>query len=68
MKKLIAAAFIASAGLALISSAQAMPVAPLDQAEVGAVVQVFCSPKKFQVDDFVCRSMRRRDSQDGSRT
>jgi len=36
MKKLIATAFIASAGLALASSAQAMPVAPLDQAETPA--------------------------------
>src|SRR5260370_27935997 len=33
--------FIASAGLALASSAQAMPVAPLDQAEVGAIIQVY---------------------------
>jgi hypothetical protein len=41
MKKLIATAFIASAGLSLVSSAQAMPVAPLDQPEVGAVIQVF---------------------------
>jgi hypothetical protein len=41
MKTLIATAFIASAGLALASSAHAMPIAPLDQAEVGAVIQVF---------------------------
>jgi hypothetical protein len=41
MKKVIATAFIASAGLALVSSAQAMPVAPLDQPDVGAVIQVF---------------------------
>jgi hypothetical protein len=41
MTKLIATAFIASAGLALVSSAQAMPIAPLDQPEVGAVIQVF---------------------------
>ena len=41
MKKLIATAFIASAGLALISPVQAMPIAPLDQAEVGTVIQVF---------------------------
>jgi len=41
MKKLIATAFIAGAGLALVSSAQAMPIAPLDQPEVGAVIHVF---------------------------
>ena len=41
MKKLIATAFIASAGLALASSAQAMPIAPLDKHQVGAVIQVF---------------------------
>jgi hypothetical protein len=41
MTKLITGAFIASAGLALVSSAQAMPVAPLAQPEAGAVIQVF---------------------------
>jgi hypothetical protein len=41
MKTLIATAFIAGIGVAAISSAQAMPIAPLDQTEVGAVIQVF---------------------------
>jgi hypothetical protein len=42
MKKLIMTAFIAGAGgLALVSSVQAMPIAPLDKLEVGAVVKVF---------------------------
>jgi hypothetical protein len=41
MTKLIATACIASAGLALVSSARAMPIAPPDQPEVGAVIQVF---------------------------
>jgi hypothetical protein len=40
MKKLIAT-FIASAGFAFVAFAQAMPIAPLDQPEVGAVIQVF---------------------------
>jgi len=41
MKKLIAAAFVVVAGTAVISAAQAMPVAPLDQAEVANVIPVF---------------------------
>ena len=41
MRKLIATAFIAGVGLAIIAPAQAMPIAPLDQPEVGAVIQVF---------------------------
>jgi hypothetical protein len=40
-KKLITAAFIVSAGFAAISTAQAMPIAPLDQAEVASVIPVF---------------------------
>jgi hypothetical protein len=39
--KLITAAFIASASLAVTVSAQAMPIAPLGQPDVGAVIQVF---------------------------
>jgi hypothetical protein len=41
MTKLITAAFIASASLAVTASAQAMPIAPLGQPDVGVVVQVF---------------------------
>ena len=41
MKKLIATAFIAGVGLALISPVRAMPIAPLNQPEAGNVIQVF---------------------------
>jgi hypothetical protein len=41
MTKLITAAFIASASLAVTASAQAMPISPLAQPDVGAVIQVF---------------------------
>jgi hypothetical protein len=41
MRMLIATAFIAGVGLAIIASAQAMPIAPLDQPAAGAVIQVY---------------------------
>jgi hypothetical protein len=51
MNKLVAAAFLAGVGLALVSSAQAMPIAPLgdtqpalvssDGAEAAPVIKVF---------------------------
>ena len=41
MRKLIATAFVAGVGLAGIASAQAMPIAPLDQPAAGAVIQVY---------------------------
>jgi hypothetical protein len=40
MKKLIAIAFLAGIGLASVSPSHAVPVAPLDQAQAGAVTRV----------------------------
>jgi hypothetical protein len=41
MRKLIATALVAGAGFVLAAPAGAMPIAPLDQAEAGQVIQVF---------------------------
>lgn len=41
MRSFVSAAFIASVVLTGFSQAQAMPVAPLDQAEAGSVIQVY---------------------------
>jgi hypothetical protein len=41
MRKLIATAFVATVGLALVSPVRAMPIAPLDQPEAGNVIQVY---------------------------
>jgi hypothetical protein len=41
MKKLIATAFVASVGFAVVAPVQAMPIAPLDQLETGNMIQVY---------------------------